>query len=287
MNALATTTQEAQSGALITAAAQQALGFATSQGFEQLQRAAKLLASSTLVPKEYQNNLPNCVIALNMANRIGADPLLVMQNLYLVHGRPGWSAQFLIATFNQCGRFTAMRFEFFGDPGKDGYGCRAFATEKSTGERIVGADITIAIAKKEGWYSKSGSKWQSMPQQMLMYRAGSWLVRAYAPELSMGLQTTEELQDVGEQAITVTQAGRDPKALERLESELAGDAPTGAAESHADRLPITAQEVHDKLVNAQTQDELNDAGDLIRELPEDERPDLLGLWQARAIEVEA
>ena len=37
------------------------------------------------------------LIAQNMARRMGADLLMVMQNLYVVHGRPGWSAQFLIA----------------------------------------------------------------------------------------------------------------------------------------------------------------------------------------------
>lgn len=173
-----------------------AIGFNNAASFDLLQRAARLLAASTLVPKEFQGNLPNCVIALNMAARIGADPLMVCQNLYVVHGRPGWSSQFLIATFNQCGRFSSMRFAFFGEVGKDDYGCRAYAVEKSTGETITGADITIRLAKAEGWYSKSGSKWQTMPQQMLMYRSAAWLVRAYAPEIAMGLQTGDEIHDV-------------------------------------------------------------------------------------------
>lgn len=171
------------------------IGLTDSRGFELAQRAAKLLASSTLVPKEYQGNLSNCVIALNMANRVGADPLMVMQNLVIVHGRPTWSSQFLISTVNTCGRFTALRYEFFGEPGTDGWGCRAWAIEKATGEKLVGTDVTIAIAKKEGWYGKNGSKWQSIPQQMLMYRSGSWWTRAYAPELSMGLHTAEEMRD--------------------------------------------------------------------------------------------
>lgn len=165
-------------------------------GFELVQRAAKLMAASQLVPKEYQNNIPNCVIALNIAHRVGADPLLVMQNLVIVHNRPTWSSQFLIATVNTCGRFSALRYEFFGEPHTDEWGCRAWALEKATGERLVGTDITIAIAKKEGWYGKNGSKWQSIPQQMLMYRAGSWWTRAYAPELSMGLHTADEVADI-------------------------------------------------------------------------------------------
>lgn len=172
------------------------VGLTSLQGFELAQRASKLLASSTLVPKEYQNHLSNCVIALNMAARVGADPLMVMQNLVIVHGRPTWSSQFLIATVNTCGRFSALRYEFFGDPATDDWGCRAWAIEKATGEKLVGTDVTIKIAKSEGWYSKNGSKWKTIPQQMLMYRAGSWWTRAYAPELSMGLHTAEEIRDV-------------------------------------------------------------------------------------------
>src|SRR6478735_2941645 len=73
------------------------MDFASLQSFELLQRAAKLLATSTIIPKDYQGNLPNCVIALNMANRIEANALMVMQNLVIVHGRPTWSSQFLIS----------------------------------------------------------------------------------------------------------------------------------------------------------------------------------------------
>lgn len=172
------------------------VGMTDLNGFELAQRAAKLLAASTMVPAEYRGNIANCVVALNMAQRMGADVLMVMQNLYMVHGKPGWSAQFLISTFNMSNRFSALRYEFFGDKNKDDYGCRAWSVERETGDRLTGADVTIALAKYEGWYSKNGSKWKTMPQQMLMYRAASWFIRAYAPELSMGLHTTDELQDV-------------------------------------------------------------------------------------------
>lgn len=170
-------------------------GFNDLQGFELMQRQCKALASSTLVPQQFQGNMPNCLIALEMAQRIGASPLMVMQNLYIVHGRPGWSAKFLIASFNQCGRFSAIRFKFTGTEGKDDWGCRAYATEKETGEKIQGPLITIALAKKEGWYEKKGSKWQTIPELMLQYRAAAWMVNTHAPEISMGLNTADELGD--------------------------------------------------------------------------------------------
>lgn len=169
----------------------------TVAGFEYMQRAAKLFAASSIVPAQYRgdNGLPNCFIAIDMAIRMGANPLLVMQNLYVVHGNPAWSAQFLIATFNKCGRFSAIRYEFQGEQGKDDWGCRAVAIELATKEKLAGPLITIGMAKKEGWYGKGGSKWQSMPEQMLRYRAAAWFVRVYAPEIAMGLRTAEEEED--------------------------------------------------------------------------------------------
>ena len=191
MTTAITETQRAPNGAVMP-------GFTTQDGFELAQRAAKLLAQSSLVPKEYQGNIPNCVIALNMSARMNADPLMVMQNLYIVHGRPGWSSQFLISTFNTSGRFSALRYEWVGKQGTDDYGCRAWAIEKETGERLEGSTITIDLAKQEGWYGKNGSKWQTMPQQMLMYRAAAWFIRAYAPELAMGMHTADEIIDTVE-----------------------------------------------------------------------------------------
>lgn len=176
-------------------------GFGSKESFEFAMRAANLLAKSSLVPKEYQGNLPNCVIALNMASRMGADPLMVMQNLHVINGRPGWSSQFLISTFNTCGRYTALRYEWTGQKGTDSWGCRAWAIERATGEKLVGPEVTIKTAKDEGWYDRKDSrgayisKWRTMPQLMLMYRAAAWFIRAYAPELAMGMHTAEEIVD--------------------------------------------------------------------------------------------
>lgn len=247
------------------------VGLCDSDAFALAQRAGQLLASSGLVPKEYQGNLANCVVALNMAVRIGADPLMVMQNLVIVHGRPTWSSQFLIATFNACGRFSAIRYEFKGTEGQDDWSCRAYAIEKSNGERIEGSWISIALAKTEGWYGKNGSKWKTMPQQMLMYRAASWLVRAYAPELAMGLHTAEEVvdaeasRDVTPQAEAATQIS---EAAEQAAKNVRRRAPKAEVieKNSVQPVPETV-EIHDpapeqpslmvRMQRAQTQDELD------------------------------
>jgi hypothetical protein len=172
------------------------LNMETVQGFEALQRAARLFASSDLVPKAYQRNIPNTTIALAAAMRLRADPLMVLQNLHIIHGRPSWSSPFLIAAVNNSGRFTPLRFTFTGVRGQDSWGCRASAKDLRSQEVLEGTEITIGIAKQQGWYGREGSKWSTgMAEQMLRYRAASWWVRVYAPEISMGFMTREEVED--------------------------------------------------------------------------------------------
>ncbi len=171
--------------------------FSSENAFVSVQRMAKALASSTLVPDSYRGeaNLGNCIIALELSQRIGASVMAVMQSMVPIHGKPTWSAAFLIATVNSCGRFSPMRFRWVGKEGADDWGCRAYAVEREGNLELVGALVTIAMAKAEGWYSKNGSKWKTMPEQMLQYRAAAFWTRAYAPEIALGMHTSEEVND--------------------------------------------------------------------------------------------
>ena len=181
----------------VTAHAGQAVAqssfFTNLEAFEAGQRVCKMLSSSSLVPTIYQGNVANTFIALEMATRTGSSPLAVMQNLYIVHGRPGWSAQFVIAALNSCGKFSPLRFEMTGEGDKRT--CKAWAVEHGTGERLEGPPVSVEMAKAEGWYGKNGSKWQTMPELMLRYRAATFFGRLYAPDILMGMRTSEELQD--------------------------------------------------------------------------------------------
>lgn len=241
------------------------VGFLNVESFEFSQRVANMLTNSTLVPEQYRavlkvkagkdnygnmqyrdepnpNGLSNCIVALNMANRMGADPLMIMQNLYLIEGRPSWSSQFIMASINSCGRFSSLRFEveslgeieveyqetIWQNRQKqtlnktlkvENQTCVAWALEAGTRmpeftldelkehggvykcckaygiPLIESSKISIEMAVKEGWYTKNGSKWKTMPEQMLRYRAASFFGRVYAPELLMGLRSVEEEQD--------------------------------------------------------------------------------------------
>lgn len=163
--------------------------------FQKLWDMAVCLSQSNIIPDNFRNNPANCVVALDMAQRLGTSIMPVMQNLYIIHGKPSWSSQFIIAAINSCGRFKSLRFEFRGETRKDA-GCRAWAISRDDGEKLFGPWVTMEMAEKEGWTSKKGSKWLNMAELMLRYRAATFFGRLYAPDIMMGMQTMDEVHDI-------------------------------------------------------------------------------------------
>lgn len=277
MNAPLNQAQSRQLAAATQPAAPVTMGFFDLASFEFMQRAANLFSNSSMVPTAYQAfvqkkkkkdeppefeenpaALSNCVVALDMAQRMNANPLMIMQNLHIIEGRPSWSSQFIIAAINSCGKFSPLRFDVqwlddeidakYQVKGKwnsqmrqydyetknvriKNARCVAWALEKATGERLESAPVTMEMAVNEGWYGKNGSKWQSMPDLMLRYRSAAFFGRIYAPELLMGLPAAEEVMDIidvhqgpdgkyaAEGQNTATSAAEPPKPELKLYSE--------------------------------------------------------------------
>jgi hypothetical protein len=167
--------------------------YSSSDTFNLAYQMAKGLSQSTLVPQQFQNNPANCLIALEQSNRLNISPMAVMQNLYIVQGKPSFSSSFIIGLINASGKYD-MELQF-DEEEKDGkpYACTCW-TEKD-GRKVTGIKITMDMAEKEGWSKKNGSKWITIPQVMLRYRAASFFARMNCPELSIGLYSKEELDD--------------------------------------------------------------------------------------------
>ena len=267
--------------------------FNTYRGFQAMHHMAESLANSTIIPEAFRNTImvkdrfdqnakkwlyrpeenpngvSNCIIALNMAQRLGADPMMIMQNLYLVDGRPSWSSQFIIAAINSCGRYSPLRFDITGgdeemeipyavteweynketrkrepvDSNKvarvKNLKCVAWVIEKATGERLESSPITMELAVKEGWFQKNGSKWQTMPEQMLRYRAASFFGRIYAPDLLMGLRTHEEELDSIIDITPEPEVTAQPVTLDSIKQNVVKEVP---AEQPAEKPKRTRQQ---------------------------------------------
>jgi len=200
--------------------------FGSAELFALVQQQAELIAKSDLIPKQFQGNVPNCAIALEMAARLGASPFAVIQNLDVIHGRPSWRAVFLMGLVNNCGRFTPLQFKveetgpqqtidliFEAWEGPQGNRrktekkkpytytptrCVAWANDRATGAVVEGPPVSYDMAIQEGWVAKDGSKWLTeMRELMLRYRAASFFAKVYASDVMLGMQTSEENYDIG------------------------------------------------------------------------------------------
>lgn len=161
--------------------------------FEHMQRVAKVFCASALIPPHLRgNNGADAVLALAIAKRMGEDPVMVMQNIYVVHGRAGWSAQYMIARANRSGVFKGPIS--WRESGKgDDYTVTAFAKVAATDEEVSFA-VSMGMAKAEGW--TKNTKYQTLGPLMLRYRSATLLVRLYCPEVMMGMPGADELEDV-------------------------------------------------------------------------------------------
>ena len=161
--------------------------------FNQLLRAAQMLSQTSIIPQSYQNKPQDCFVAIEMANRMGVSPMVVMQNMYVVKGKPSWAGQACTMLINSCGKFKDVKHIYTGEKGKPNRGCYVTATRISDGSQVDGVEVTMQMAQSEGW--TSNSKWRNMPELMLAYRAAAFFARVYCPEPMMGVQTAEEVYD--------------------------------------------------------------------------------------------
>lgn len=159
---------------------------------------AEFLSKSTIIPVAYQNYPENILVALDLASRMGVSPMMVMQNLYIINGKPSFGGQFIASLIRTNTSLKNVTLNFVGNEGKDSWGAYVSATRVSDNRELKGATVTLGTAKAEGWYQKTGSKWKSIPELMLTYRAYAWFGRAYLPEAFMGLHATDELEDIYE-----------------------------------------------------------------------------------------
>lgn len=170
---------------------------AEAERFGLMQRQARMFAMSPLIPEALRKGSPeqamaNCYIAMSIADRMGEDRMTVMQNIHIIHGTAGFKSSYMIARANASGKFSE---EIDWEERLDGGNLTvtAFATLAKTGRRVE-MSVDMAMAKAEGW--TTNKKYQTMPKVMLRYRSAAFLIRLYAPEVMLGHQTADEIEDV-------------------------------------------------------------------------------------------
>lgn len=170
-----------------------------------MEKAARIYADSAFVPDHFRGNIANVLIAMDMALLMNMNAFMLMRTMYIIHGKPGFEAKFVIALMNKSGLFKdPLEYEWRSERGKSDWGCRATAVRRSTGKKIEGPWVDWAMVVAEGWNvdkkKKDGgfqkSKWNTMPELMFPYRAATFFGRLNCPDLLMGMQTADELEDM-------------------------------------------------------------------------------------------
>lgn len=169
------------------------------QTMREIYQIATIFSMSNLVPESYRGRKDsvghaNCFVALSMGFELGIPPMMALQKIYVINGKPGIEAQLAIAMANQRAPIVGPIGYDEGGKGDEQF-CVAYAIDKRTRERVE-YRMTIQDAKDAGWYNKSQSKWQTIPKLMLRYRSAAYLIRTNYPDAIMGLQTREELEDL-------------------------------------------------------------------------------------------
>lgn len=166
-----------------------------SKMYNQALQMAQTLSKSEIMPQSYRNKPADCLIAIDIANRMGTSPIIVAQNSQVIYGNFTWKGSACKGMIDECNRYKKTRYVYVGEKGKDSYGIYLEAVDKD-GDIIVGPTVTIGMAKDEGWYGKNGSKWRTMPDLMLKYRACAFFMRTECASIAMGFLTKEEVEDV-------------------------------------------------------------------------------------------
>lgn len=181
---------------------------------------AQALSKTQFVPEAFRGKAEDCLVALDMAARLELNPLAVFSDIYIIDNRASFSSKFLIALVNRSGRFSRIQYAEGVDGTAEvtfsGWGetrgqrktwkekvpnhyAQASFTELASGEVYTSPRVDLNFAEKNGWVQKNGSKWQSMPEIMCRYRAASILIKSVCPEIVMGLEWADDLQDAREE----------------------------------------------------------------------------------------
>ena len=220
--------------------------------FELEQRKAKAFVATDFFPTHLRKgnetaNIGTAIIVLDLAQRMNIGALEVAQSIYIIHGKPSFETKFLVARLNSSGLLKG-RLQTIVSP--DGNSAHCEAIDAQTGQLLKGTTITMEMARREGWLSKNGSKWQTMPELMMKYRAQSFFINEFFPEVKYGLKTSDEAEDIvtfepNEQSKTPPKAGLN----ELLSSSERPNSSVGAKNSQTEYIEAAPLEVEIATVN--------------------------------------
>jgi hypothetical protein len=182
---------------------------------DSLYRFANYVSKSGLAPKGMES--PEAIfVAVQMGMELGISPMMALQNIGVINGRPGVFGDLPLALVRNSGLLEEYREEEIGKPSDDTWGFKC--TVRRVGCTPKSETFTVADAKRAGLWGKAGP-WTQWPKRMLKFRARGFLLRDEFGDVLKGVKTVDELEEMSaeqrfQRAKPVNGGGRSPAAPE-------------------------------------------------------------------------
>ena len=193
-------------------------------------------AQEMTVAQVEEQTAANVVGALLLAASLGESPFQVMADVFFVGGRPAWKTEALIARLRRALRISLRwRVECGPAPIHGSYTVSTWETIDKRRQKVerevkfTGPDlrvtcyatmpgedeplevsVTMAEAIADGWVSNA--KYTTLPERMLRWRAASYWISLYAPEVKSGLPMDVEVEHLPQRDDVVTVRRREDGA---------------------------------------------------------------------------
>jgi hypothetical protein len=172
---------------------------------DQAWRMSQALAQSSLLPQPLRNKPSDVLVTILYGQEIGLRPLQALNSIYVVNGRPSLSGQLWLAKAREAGH----RVELVADDKS----ATCTITRGDTGE-VHSETFTIADAERAKLAGKD--VWRAFPKRMLGWRAVGHCATVACPEVALGWQITEVVDDAKQPKPTLAEVA---KAREHVDTE--------------------------------------------------------------------
>ncbi len=158
----------------------------TPRSLDEVMKFAELMASSSIVPKEFIGKPGNILVAIQWGMELGLKPMQAMQNIAVINGRPSLWGDAVIALVR-----ASPLCEYVNESLDNGMAvCRV----KRVGEAEQMRTFSAADAQRAGLSSKPGP-WSQYPNRMMQMRARAFALRDVFPDVLRGMPIAEEVMD--------------------------------------------------------------------------------------------
>ena len=179
---------------------------------------SKFLSTSTHIPKDFQGNPNNILVAIQWGYEIGLAPMQALQNIAVINGRPSLWGDSMIAVCKAHPDWRGISETYIEEEDK----AVCLVKRNVHGEiEETRSEFSYKDAQRANLTNKPGP-WKNYPKRMLQLRARGFALRDAFPDAIKGLITAEEAIDYPEkkEPRNVTESSKDTDVINDIKKQV-------------------------------------------------------------------